>query len=347
MGGFDKDYVLGLAKAICEIPSPSGYCQEVLRRIKEEAKSLGLDYEETKKGNLLISFPSPLEEGGVYLGLGAHVDTLGAMVRSIGDGGAIAFTSLGGPLLPTLDGEYCRIHTRRGPVYTGTLLSLSPGAHVFPDAKSRPRDEGNMYLRLDEVVKTKGDVGALGIAAGDFISIDPKFTITPSGYIKSRFLDDKISVVALLGLLERVVREKPPLRKRVSFLVSTYEEVGHGAASLPDFDEFIAVDMGCVGGDLNCTEEDVSICAKDSQGPYDYDLTSRLIEVAREGGLSYAVDIYPFYSSDTSAALRGGNDFKGALVGPGVHASHGMERTHYRAVENTMALLWGYIQQDD
>ena len=82
---------------------------------------------------------------------------------------------------------------------------------------------------------------------------------------------------------------------------------------------------------------------KDGSGPYDYDLTSKLIELARTQQLQYAIDIYPYYSSDVSAALRGGNNIKGALIGPGVAASHGMERTHLQAVENTLKLLLAYI----
>ena len=45
------------------------------------------------------------------------------MVRSITADGRLLITPIGGPLLPTLDGEYCRIYTRKGQVYTGTVLS--------------------------------------------------------------------------------------------------------------------------------------------------------------------------------------------------------------------------------
>ena len=266
------------------------------------------------------------------------------MVRSITSNGNLKFTLLGGPIVPTLDAEYCKIRTREGKIYTGTFLSTSPACHVFDDASKKKRDADNMEVRIDEVVSSKEDVEALGIAPGDFIFIDPKTTITESGFIKSRFIDDKGSVTCLFSLMELLNRKKIKPSYKTKILISAYEEVGHGAAYLPeDICELLAVDMGCIGLDLSCTEMDVSICAKDSSGPYDYNMVTQLVNLAKENDISYAVDIYPFYGSDVSAALRGGNNIRGALIGPGVSASHGMERTHYSALENTVKLLYLYL----
>ena len=232
-------------------------------------------------------------------------------------------------------------------MYSGTFLSTSPAAHVYEDSSSKKRDANNMEVRIDEVVSSKKDVEELGICPGDFVFIDPKTTITDSGFIKSRFIDDKGSVSALMGLLEVMSREKVTPKYTTKVFISTYEEVGHGSAYIPsDITEMIAVDMGCIGEDLGCTEYDVSICAKDSGGPYDYHMTTDLINLAKSNNLKYVVDIYPMYGSDVGAALRGGNDIRGALIGPGVHASHGMERTHYDALENTIKLLYLYLNSD-
>ena len=188
---------------------------------------------------------------------------------------------------------------------------------------------------------------ALGIRNGDYIAIDPKTTVTDSGFIKSRFLDDKISCACLFAVLHTLKEHAITLKNDLLFVFSTYEEVGHGASSMPaDVDAMLAVDMGCIGLDLACTEYDVSICAKDSSGPYDYAMTTQLIQLAKQEGLSFAVDIYPMYGSDVSAALKGGNDIKGALIGPGVHASHGMERTHIQALNNTVSLILAYLLAD-
>jgi putative aminopeptidase FrvX len=335
-------YIMDLAKRLLAIPSPSGYCQPIIQAIIAEAKFLGFETTQTKKGNALIQIPG---KQSFRLGLSAHVDTLGAMVKSITSEGYLKFTTVGGPIWPTLDGEYVTIQTRFGKTYSGTFLSTSPSAHVFKDASTKERTPEQMMVRLDELVHSKEDCLKLGIAPGDFIFIDPKTVITESGFIKSRFLDDKISVAILFGLLKELKEESLVPTKSLTLIISTYEEVGHGASYLPPLDELIAVDMGCIGDDLSCTEEHVSICCKDSSGPYDYEIINRLVRLAQTSNLGYVTDIYPYYGSDVSAALHGGNDLRGGLIGPGVHASHGMERTHVHGIENTLKLVKAYVME--
>lgn len=338
----NKAFVLKTVKELLQKDSPSGFCHEIMRDIESMAEDFGYEYEMVQKGSGIITIPGQKE--GRVIGLSAHVDTLGAMVRSITDKGNLKFTLIGGPIVPTFDGEYCKIRTRDGRIYTGTFLSTSPSAHVFKDASLKHRDVENMEVRLDEMVQNKEDVVSLGVCPGDYIFVDPKTIVLDNGFIKSRFIDDKGSVACLMGLLEILSRNKIVPTYTVKILISTYEEVGHGASYIPaDVTELLAVDMGCIGDDLSCTEYDVSICAKDSSGPYDYGMVTELINLAKKKELSYAVDIYPYYGSDVGAALRGGQNIKGALIGPGVHASHGMERTHYQALENTIKLLFAYL----
>lgn len=336
-----NDYILKILKDIMAIDSPSGFTKDVIAYCEKEAKQLGFQTQKTNKGNLEIFVDG---QDDYTVGFCAHVDTLGLMVRSIQNNGTLSFTNVGGPLVPTLDGEYCKIITREQHVYTGTILSNSPAAHVFKDARTLERSCDTMHIRIDEIVKSKEDVEKLGICNGDYIAIDTKTTITDSGFIKSRFLDDKMSVAILFGMLKTLSKNQLKPAHNLLLMISTFEEVGHGSSYIPEcICELIAVDMGCIGLDLACSEYDVSICAKDGSGPYDYDMTTRLIHLAKKHQLQYAVDIYPFYSSDVSAALRGGHNIKGALIGPGVGASHGMERTHIQAVENTLKLILAYI----
>lgn len=340
----NRDFTLNLLEKIINIPSPTGFCMQVMEHIENTSSECGYKFEKNKKGNGIIEIEGL--DNSYCVGIPVHVDTLGAMVRSINSDGTLKFTSIGGNMFPTLDGEYCKIHTRNGQVYTGTMLSTSPSAHVFPDSKSKERNEENMIVRLDEVVKSKSDVQALNIATGDFISIEPKFTITSSGFIKSRFMDDKAGTACALSLMELFNRLGTKPKHKVKIIISTYEEVGHGCSSIPgDIDELVGIDMGCVGLDLSCTEQDVSICPKDSSGPYDYDITTKLIKLAEKYNIDHAVDIYPMYGSDVSASLKGGNDIKGGLIGPGVHASHGMERTHIKGIENTIKLIYAYLTE--
>jgi len=337
--------MLNLAQEILAIPSPTGYSEKIIPFLVTKCDILKLNYEITPKGNLLIYLKG--KESTKHVALSAHTDTLGLMVRSIQSNGTLKVTTLGGIIVPTLDGEYCHVITRDNAMISGTILYQSPSSHVYKDANSGVREVEKMFVRLDETVKTKEDVLCLGIQNGDIIAIDPKTQITKSGFIKSRFLDDKISVAILLGILEHAVNTNQKPDFDTTIIISTYEEVGHGTAWIPaNITEMIAVDMGCIGDDLACTEYDVSICAKDSSGPYDREMISSLKNMATEKALNHVIDIYPMYGSDVSAALRGGANIKGALIGPGVMASHGMERTHADGVEATFELIKSYLGLD-
>ena len=330
-----------LLEQIINIDSPTGYCNKVINYVAEIVKDLGYSYYKNQKGNLIVEVKG---KSNYTKGLSSHVDTLGLMVRSINADGTLKFATLGGPLLNTYNAEYCKVYTREGKVYTGTILSTSPAVHVFPDSRSKELKEDTMCVRLDEVVYSRNDTQKLGIQTGDIIAIDPKFEITEKGYIKTRFLDDKASAFLLLELLRYLKENNITPEDNLKLIFTTYEEVGFGASNIPNIDEMLAVDMGCIGLDLSCTEEQVSICAKDAGGPYDYDMITNLINIAKEKNISYAVDIYPFYSSDATASLRAGNDIKAALIGTGVAASHGMERTHKHGMENTFNLILGYLK---
>ena len=254
----NKKFLLDTAKEILMCDSPSGFCYEVMEKVKNIAEGFGYKFEYTNKGCGVITIEGESDEKTI--GLSAHVDTLGAMVRSVTSSGALKFTVVGGPTVPTLDSEYCKIRTREGKIYTGTFLSTSPSTHVYKDASSKSRDAENMEIRIDEVVKSKEDVNALGIFPGDYIFIDPKTTVTESGFLKSRFIDDKGSVAALLALLELLHREGKRPKYKTKIMITVYEEVGHGASYIPhDITEMLAVDMGCIGDDLSCTEYDVSM----------------------------------------------------------------------------------------
>jgi len=336
-------YTVKFLEKLLNIPSPSGYTHHAMKFLSDEAKHFGYRCELSPKGNLRIFLKG--SDTSKTIGFCAHTDTLGLMVRSIKSDGKLAFTLVGGPLLPTLDGEYCTILTRTNKIYTGTILSTSPASHVFKDAASSPRTEDTMEIRLDEIVQSKSDTEKLGIATGDFIAIDTKTEVTDSGFVKSRFLDDKASVAVLMGVLKELHETKTLPKYSTEIIITAYEETGHGNSWVnPEISEMIAVDMGCIGLDLACTEQDVSICAKDSGGPYDYVMTNHLVKLAKDASIRAVLDIYPFYGSDVVAALRGGNNLRGALIGPGVGASHGMERTHLDALQATHDLVLAYMK---
>ena len=330
-------------EVLCKIPSPSGFTKLATDHLIKECKQMGFKPSSSRKNSVLVEIGG----AGNPLVLAAHVDTLGAMVRAVKLNGRLRLTKIGGYPENNIEAENCVIHTRFGKEYSATIQLENPAVHVNSKLGKIERSDKNVEVVIDEKVSTKKDVEKLGISAGDFISFDPRTVITKSGYIKSRHLDDKASAGLLLSLAKLVDDKEFSLNRKVYLLFTTYEEVGHGGASgIPDdIEEMISVDMGAVGDDLETDEHKVSICAKDSGGPYDYDVTNKLIKLAKKNKLNYAVDVYPHYTSDVAATLRAGYDIKHALIGPGVSASHGYERTHQDGIENTLKLLIAYLEK--
>ena len=336
----DLNYITQQLCALTAIPSPSGFTARAAEYVRKTLADMGYMPIITRKGNVecvLGGEKNPLV-------LAAHVDTLGAMVRAIKDNGRLRPTTIGGHQWCTADGENCMVFTRSGRMYTGVVLNKEPSVHVRE--KELEDTEENMEILLDENVSSRQEVEALGVETGDMIAMDPRTVITDSGYIKSRFLDDKLSASILLGIARWVKEQKITLPRKVTLLFTVYEEVGFGGSCVPiDTEDMISVDMGCVGSDLGCNEHMVSICAKDSGGPYNYDMITELALICKAEGLPYAIDIYPRYGSDVETTMRAGYDIRHGLIGPGVYASHNYERAHIDGVQAAYTLLQKYLMR--
>lgn len=342
----EREYAQYAVERACEllkVDSPSGYTERAAQWVKNAFEALGYAAEITVKGGVLIDFGGKAANDALLLE--AHADTLGAMVAQVKSDGRLRVTALGGMRAENSEAENVRVYTRDGRVIEGTLQLCNASVHVNGSYADTKRSFDTMEVVLDEDVKSAEDVRKLGIETGDIVCFEPRTRVTESGYIKSRFLDDKLSVGILLGFAKYLRDQGIAPARRVYAHVTVYEEVGHGgSASVPaGVTEAISVDMGCVGAGLDCTERQVSICAKDSGGPYSYAVVGKLIEAAKRENADYAVDVYPFYGSDVEATLRAGNDVRHGLIGAGVYASHGYERSHVDGVWNTLKVLKGYL----
>ena len=342
-----EKYIEFAVKKTCEllaIDSPTGFTDGAVRYVKDEFEALGYCVTVTEKGGVLVDLGGEDSSLGGLL-LEAHTDTLGGMVAELKGNGRLRITNLGGMRAENGECENVRVYTRDGNVYEGTLQLINPSIHVNGQYADTKRSFDTTEIVLDEDVNSVDDIKNLGIEVGDIVAFDPRTRVTASGYIKSRFLDDKLSVGILLGFAKYLKDEKLKLPRHTYAHITVYEEVGHGgSASMPDgVTEAISVDMGCVGQGLNCTERQVSICAKDSHGPYNYNVVGKLIEAAKAESADYAVDVYPFYGSDVEATLSAGYDIRHGLIGAGVYASHGYERSHKDGVKNTLLVLKGYL----
>ena len=339
-----SDYAASKTVELLGIDSPTGFTAKAAEWVKAQFEALGYTASITEKGGVLIELDG--ENAADALLLEAHTDTLGGMVAEIKSNGRLRLTNLGGLCAANCETENARLYTRGGAVIEGTLQLCNASIHVNGSFADTKRSFDTTELVLDADVKSAEDTRALGVEVGDFVCFDPRTRITKSGYIKSRFLDDKLSVGILLGLAKYMKDTGAKPERRVYAHITVYEEVGHGGAgSVPTgVTEAISVDMGCIGDGLQCTERQVSICAKDSGGPYSYEVVGKLIDAAKAEGADYAVDVYPHYGSDVEATLGSGCDIRHGLIGAGVYASHGYERSHLDGVYNTLKVLKGYLK---
>ncbi|HFR4576428.1 M42 family metallopeptidase [Streptococcus suis] len=335
------DYIVKLTNT----PSPTGFTTDIMNYIKSEVESFGYQATKTAKGGILVSVLG--ESDQQHRIVTAHLDTLGAMVRTIKPDGRIKMDLVGGFGYPSIEGENCLIHcAKNGKVFTGTILMHQTSVHVYRDANTAERNQTNMEIRLDEKVSSADETRALGIEVGDFISFDPRTVVTETGFIKSRHLDDKVSAAILINLLKTYKEEGITLPYTTHFYFSNNEEIGYGAnSSLPDkVVEYLAVDMGAMGDDQQTDEYTVSICVKDGSGPYHYEFRQHLVSLAEKENIPYKLDIYPYYGSDASAAMRAGADVKHALLGAGIESSHSYERTHLDSVQATERMVDAYLK---
>ncbi len=338
----DMEYLLRVFERIVNTPSPVGYYEEMNPVITELAGELGYSPFFDNKETAYIELPG--EDDSRTVQVGAHLDTIGLMIRRIDNDGMIRVRNLGGNNFASLEGETVHIVTRDGRKYSGLMAHQSHSVHAFDDARTAERNEDTMMIIPDEDVHSKAEVNALGIRNGDVVYAEPRYELTGNGYVKSRFIDDKAAVACCFAVMKYLKDNGLRPKYRTLFAFPYSEEINIGGTYLPpEVSEFVAMDIGILGPDSDGNERSVSICAKDTASPYDRKLTNRLIEKAEKCGLDHAVDVFYRYGTDGSAALRAGNNVRAAAFGMAVYCSHGRERTHVKGLEATAQLLLAYV----
>ena len=338
----DTTFLVDTMQRLIETPSPVGYYEKIKPLIEEIAGKLGYEVTYDNRDTAYIRVKG--EDTSKTVCVSAHADTLGFMVRGINADGTLRLRAVGGINFANVEGENVTVHTRSGKTYTGMLVCSHHSAHAYDDAKTLERNENTVFVLLDENINKAEEVKNLGIRNGDYVSIDPRFTVTENGYIKSRFIDDKAAIACSFATLKFLAENNLKPKYNTVFAFSFYEEIGLGGIYVPaEISEYVAVDIAILGPDSDGSEQAVTICAKDASMPYDYDLTNRLITAAERCGANYAVDIFYRYGSDASQAIKGGNNLRAAAFGMGVYSSHGVERAHLSGIENTARLMLAYV----
>lgn len=340
----DLDATVSFLTRLLNIPSPTGFTETAIGFVEEAFGAFPLTMSRTVKGALGATWEGEADDEP--RALTAHVDTLGAMVSEIRDKGRLSLTQIGSYMWNAVEGEGVTVHAADGRIYRGTVLTTKASVHAFgAEARELERKAENMELRLDLHADKAEDVRNAGIEVGDFVSLDPRVETTDSGFVRSRHLDDKAGVACIYGALKALADSGLRPAQRTTVLISNYEEVGHGAATgFPtDLVELLAVDMAVLSDKQNSDEYSVSICAKDSGGPYHIDMRRKLVRLAKAAGIDFKVDVYPFYGSDGTAFWRAGGDVRVGLIGPGVDASHAYERTHRDSLSQSVRLIVAYL----
>ncbi len=325
----DKEFLLRTLARLLETPSPSGMTDAVVRVVCQILEEIGVEFKLTRRGAIRGVLP-----GAAYTpkrAIAAHLDTLGAMVKSLKPNGRIEIVPIGFWSSRFAEGARVTVYGDNGN-YRGTVLPLKASGHTFnKEIDTLPVEWSKVELRLDEHVASVADLMRLGVRVGDTIAVDPGTEFGPNGFVTSRYLDDKAGVASLLAAAEAVRRRGAELPLDVLLLFTISEEVGVGASHVlhgGDVAEMISVDNATNAPGQNSSERGVTIAMMDSAGPFDWHLTRHLLALCREQGIEHSRDVYRFYRSDAASALEAGNDIRTALVCFACDASHGWERTH-------------------
>ena len=340
----NQEFLLETLTDLLETPSPTGRTQPAVTKVRMKLSAFSqLTVSETRKGALLAEWLG--EKDDAPRAITAHVDTLGAMVKEIKPNGRLKLSPIGSFAWNTVEGEGCTVFLQDGSSLRGSLLLTHASGHVHAKkVNEMKREADTMELRLDARTLAAQETEKLAVSVGDFVAFDPRVEVV-NDFVRSRHLDDKAGVAALLAALQSLQRAKLKPKQRTTLHFSNYEEVGHGASSgFPDdLAELLAVDMAAVGEGQTSDEFSATLCVKDSGGPYHHDFSQRLRRLAEEHKIAHKVDIYPYYGSDGEAFWRAGGDVAVALIGPGVDASHNYERVHIDGLIATAQWIAAYL----
>lgn len=341
----DTTYLIDLLRRLLSTPSPTGMTDQITRLACAELETLGIPFELTRRGAIRADL-----EGARHSpdrAIVAHLDTLGAMVRSLKPNGRLAIFPVGTYSARFATGSRVTVFCDGMGNYRGTVLPLKASGHVYNDEiDTQPTDWDHVEVRLDERFDTVEDLMRGGIHVGDHIAIDTGFEMTDTGFINARHLDDKAGVAAMLAAVKAVRDAEVPLPIDCHVLLTISEEVGVGASHVlhGDVAEMVSIDNGTLAPGQNTCPYGVTISMMDSSGPFDWHLTRRLIRICQEHGIVHSRDVFRYYRSDAAAALEAGNDIRTALVCFALDASHGFERTHIDSLKELSTLIALYMQ---
>jgi peptidase M42 family hydrolase len=327
------------------IPSPTGFTDELSRYVVAELESLGIGFQLSRRGTIIARLPG--RDRSRARAVANHLDTIGAVVTDLKDNGRLSLAPVGTWSSRFAEGGRVTVFSRGG-TFRGQVLPLLASGHAFNERiDTLPVAWASVEVRLNEVCGNKQDLEQLGIGNGDFVAFDPDPEVSDSGYITARHLDNKAGAAALLTALKCLSEGEPPAID-LSVMFTITEEVGTGASSSlgDDVVEFVGIDIGPVAPGQNARETGVTLCAQDTSGPFDRHMLDHLKRLCRQNDIAFQVDLFRYYYSDASSAVKAGHDVRDALITFGTDATHGYERTHLSSLESIARLLVAYSHSE-
>ena len=339
----DISYLRSTLTRLLNTPSPVGFTQAGSDLCVELLCQFDFPVEVGRKGVVTAQLTG--ESDSAPRAVTAHIDTLGAVVKAIKSNGRVTMAQLGNYSWNSLENERVTLTTDDGTQFRGVVLVTNASHHIHEENNGdTPRDYVHMEVRLDTPARSGDELEKLGVCVGDCIAFDsaPEWN---HDYITARFLDDKALVACMLTAVKSLHDAGLKPAQNTTIHIPNYEEVGHGGATgiSPEVHEMLSLDIAPTGQGQNSREHCCTVCARDDDGPYDLKMRRRLKRLAREFDIDLVVDTFPHYCSDGDALWKSGADARVALIGPGVDATHGVERTHLDGLVATTNLVLAYL----
>ncbi len=342
----DVEYLCDMLETLLNIPSPTGFTDEIVQVTGRELERLGIPFELTRRGAIRAHLPGKLQQPDRALVV--HLDTTGAMVKNLKENGRLELVPIGHWSSRFAEGARVTLYTETE-AFRGTILPLKASGHTFnEEVDQQPVAWQQVELRVDSVVKNVQDLQRLNINIGDYVAIDPQPEFLDNGFIVSRHLDNKAGVAILLAAARAIHESGVQLPVDIHLLFTISEETGSGASAIlhRGASELVTIDNGTVAPGQNSRESGVTLAMMDSSGPFDFHLTRKLIDICQSYEIQHQRDVFRHYRCDSASAVEAGNDTRTALICFGIDASHGYERTHLNALRSLAELTTLYLQSE-
>ena len=234
------------ARALCEVPGPSGRECAAFAAARALLAPLG-EVTRTPLGSLLCCV-NPGRAGAPHLLLEAHLDQIGFVVTRVEEG-FLRFAKVGGIDPRWLPATPVVIHAAGGD-RPGIITSVPP--HLAGDSDDHS-------IKIEDLLIDTGcrpETAETLFAPGDIVTFAARPVMLQNNRLAGPALDDRIGCAAVIAAAQQIAAEKPDCR--VTVLLSSMEEVGGQGAMTGGFavrpDYAIAVDVS-FGDGFGCRAE--------------------------------------------------------------------------------------------